>query len=107
MYRPWLCNSPSINQTYRFPVFLFSAEENSFLKDGFFDWKNATAFFSRHESSKSHIEAFFILNKRAQVKGKIDTTQEYVAKCKYGDSVLQRVVALMAQKAEDLFHISH
>lgn len=102
VHRSWLCYSPATSRVYCFPCKLFSAKETPFSKDGYSDWKNATARFSRHENSTSHLDAVFARSKRAQSKGRIDTlvAEEYKTQCKYGESVLQRVVAVIKFLAE-------
>ncbi|XP_004212877.3 zinc finger MYM-type protein 1-like [Hydra vulgaris] len=100
--RSWLCYSPATSRIYCFVCKLFSADDNSFLRNGFCDWKNAASRIQSHENSIAHRNATSTFSQRVQVRGCVDSAivEQYRQECAYAKSVLERVVSVIKFLAE-------
>ncbi|XP_065642154.1 uncharacterized protein LOC136073837 [Hydra vulgaris] len=100
--RSWLCYSPATSRIYCFVCKLFSADDNSFSRNGFCDWKNAALRIQSHENSIAHRNATTTFSQRVQVRGCVDSTivEQYRQECAYAKSVLERVVSVIKFLAE-------
>ncbi|XP_047127583.1 uncharacterized protein LOC101241302 [Hydra vulgaris] len=100
--RSWLCYSPATSRIYCFVCKLFSADDNSFSRNGFCDWKNAASRIQSHENSIAHRNATITFSQRVQVRGCVDSAivEQYRQECAYAKSVLERVVSVIKFLAE-------
>ncbi|XP_047123009.1 zinc finger MYM-type protein 1-like [Hydra vulgaris] len=86
--RSWLCYSPATSCIYCFVCKLFSADDNSFSRNGFCDWKNAASRIQSHENSIAHRNATITFSQRVQVRGCVDSAivEQYRQECAYAKS---------------------
>ncbi|XP_047132636.1 zinc finger MYM-type protein 1-like [Hydra vulgaris] len=68
--------------------------------NGFCDWKNAASRIQSHKNSIAHRNATITFSQRVQVRGCVDSVEQYRQECAYAKSVLERVVSVIKLFAE-------